>query len=44
MEKYISEKYDEAALTNWKEQIVAALRKELSINNSKPSDSSQVMF
>ena len=43
MEKYISEKYDEAALTHLKEQIVAELRKELSINNCKLSDSSQVI-
>ena len=40
MEKYISEKYDDAALIHQKEQIVAGLRKELSINNYKLSDSS----
>ena len=33
MEKYISEKKDEAALVHLKEQIVAELRKELSVNN-----------
>ena len=43
MEKYISEKYDEAALIHLKEQIVAELRKVLSINNYKLSDSSQVI-
>ena len=43
MEKYISEKYDEAALIHLKEQIVAELRKLLSINNYKLSDSSQVI-
>ena len=39
MEKFISEKYDEAALIHLKEQIVAELRKLLSINNYKLSDS-----
>ena len=43
MEKYISERYDETALIHLKEQIVAELRKELSINNYKLSDSSQVI-
>ena len=43
MEKYISEKYDEAALIHLKEQVVAELRKELSINSCKLSDSSQVI-
>ena len=43
VEKYISEKYDVAALIYLKEQIVAELRKELSINNCKLSDSSQVI-
>ena len=43
MKKYISEKYDEAALIHLKEQVVAELRKELSINNCKLSDSSQVI-
>ena len=42
MEKYISEKYDEATLIHLKEQILAELRKELSINNYKLSDSSQI--
>ena len=40
MKKYISEKYDEAALIHLKEQIVAELEKELSVNNYKLSDSS----
>ena len=43
MEKYISEKYDEAALIHLKEQVVAELRKELSINSCKLSDSLQVI-
>ena len=43
MEKYISEKYDEAALIHLKEQVVAELKKELSINNYKLSDSLQVI-
>ena len=43
MEKYISEKYDEATLIHLKEQILAELRKELSINNYKLSDSSQII-
>ena len=43
MEKYISEKYDEAALIHLKEQVVAELRKELSINSCKLSDSSQAI-
>ena len=43
MEKYISEKYDEAALIHLKEQIVAEMRKGLSINNCKLSDSSEVI-
>ena len=43
MEKYISEKYDEAALIYLKEQILAELRKKLSINNCKLSDFSQVI-
>ena len=43
MEKYISEQYDEAALVHLKEQVVAELRKELSINSCKLSDSSQVI-
>ena len=43
MEKYISEKYDEAALIHLKEQIAAELRKELSINSCKLSNSSQVI-
>ena len=43
MEKYISEKYDKAALMHLKEQVVAELRKELSINSCKLSDSSQVI-
>ena len=43
MEKYISEKYDEAVLIHLKEQIAAELRKALSINNYKLSDSLQVI-
>ena len=43
MEKHISEKYDEAALIHLKEQVVAELKKELSINNYKLSDSLQVI-
>ena len=43
MEKYISEKYDEAALIHLKEQVVAELRKELSINSCNLSDSLQVI-
>ena len=43
MEKYISEKYNEAALIHLKEQILAELRKELSINNYELSDSSQII-
>ena len=43
MENNISKKYDEAALIHLKEQIVAAPRKELSINNYKLPDSSQVI-
>ena len=43
MKKYISEKYDEAALIHLKEQVVAELREELSINNCKLSDFSQVI-
>ena len=43
MKKYISEKYDEAALIHLKEQVVAELRKELSINNYKLSGSLQVI-
>ena len=39
----ISKKYDEAALIHLKEQIVVEPRKELSINNYKLSDSSQVI-
>ena len=43
MEKYISEKYEEPALIHLKEQVVAELKKELSINNYKLSDSLQVI-
>ena len=43
MEKYTSEKYNEAALIHLKEQILAELRKELSINNYELSDSSQII-
>ena len=43
MEKHISEKYDEAALIHLKEQVVAELRKELSINSCNLSDSLQVI-
>ena len=43
MEKYVSEKYAVAALMHLKEQIVAELRKELSVNNFKLPDSSQVI-
>ena len=43
MEKYISEKYDKAALIHLKEQIIVGMRQELSINNYKLSDSSQVI-
>ena len=43
MGKYISEKYDEAALVHLKEQILVELRKELSINNYELSDSSQII-
>ena len=43
MEKYISEKYDEAASIHLKEQIVAEPKKELSNNNYKLSHSWQVI-
>ena len=43
VENSISKKYDEAALIHLKEQIVVEPRKELSINNYKLSDSSQVI-
>ena len=43
MKKYISKKYDKVALIHLKEQIVAELRKEFSINNYKLPDSSQVI-